>query len=464
MNNLVARNKVDALFDANSFVEIGALIKSKSTAFSLSCEETLTDGVVCGYGTIGGRLIYICIQEESVMGGAIGIMHSKKIAKTYEAAKKVGAPVIMYVSTTGARLEEGIETLEAYGQIYKVMASSKGVIPQIVVADGNAQGGASLLCGIADFVFMDEKKAKVFLSSVNTMDDKELTPDKIQTAKVHAANSGLANFVGDEAYISTNVANLLSFLPSNFLDKGNWQDCLDDLNRVDTNLNNFDFDNTEIKTVVTSIADDNNYLEISADYGASISAGFIKLNGTTIGVIANEEPGICLHGIKKANKFLDFLNDFSIPVLTVVNVSNFVSSETSEQQGIIEEFGKFTVKIANTKVPKVSLILGKAYGSAYVLMNSSHVGADLVLAWPTADITLMPTESAVKIMYAKELAAGEIDQDTLNEKVTAYAEQNAGVDAMAALGYIDEIVEPASSRKRLISAFEMLWSKGYDAK
>lgn len=464
MNNLVARNKVDALFDANSFVEIGALVKSRSTAFSLSCEDTLTDGVVCGYGTIGERLVYACIEDESIMGGAIGIMHAKKIVKTYEAAKKVGAPILMFISTTGARLEEGIENLEAYGQLYKIMSIAKGVIPQIVVVDGNAQGGASLLCGIADFVFMNDKKAKVFLSSVNTMDDKDLTPDKIQTAKVHATNSGLANFVGDEAYIAANIANLLSFLPSNFLDKGNWQECLDDLNRVDTDLNNFDFDNTEIKQILNSVADDNNYLEVSTDYGVCISTGFIRLNGTTIGVIANAEPGICLNGIKKANRFMDFLNDFSIPVLTVVNATNFESSESAEKQGVIGEFSKFIMKIVNTKVPKVNLLLNKAYGSAYVLMNSAHIGADIVLAWPNADISLMPTESAIKIMYANELSAGKIDQDTLNEKVASYAEQNAGVNAMAALGYIDEVVEPASTRKRLISAFEMLWSKGYDKK
>lgn len=465
MNNLVARNKVDALFDANTFVEIGALVKSKSTAFSLSCEDTLTDGVVCGYGTIGERLVYVCSQDEGVLGGAIGEMHTKKIVKTFKEAKKVGAPIVMYISTTGARLEEGVKNLESYGKLYKIMAATKGIVPVIAIVDGNAQGGAALLCGIADFVFMNEKKAKVFLSSVNTMDNKDLKADDIQTAKVHGTSSGLANFVGDDAYITDNVKNILSFLPSNHTDKGNWwQECFDDLNRVDTNLDNFDFENSDIKNIIVSVADDNNYFEISEVYGKTITIGFIRLNGTTIGVIGNKETGICLDGIKKANKFVNFLNNFKIPVLTFVNATNFESTQDAEQRGIIEEFSNFIIKIANTQVPKVSLILNKAYGSAYVLMNSAHIGADLVLAWPNADISLIPTESAVKIMYAKELASGEIDQATLNEKVAAYAEQNAGVNAMAALGYIDEVIEPAASRKRLISAFEMLWGKGYDKK
>ncbi|OOB79085.1 MAG: hypothetical protein BEN19_08155 [Epulopiscium sp. Nuni2H_MBin003] len=461
MKNLMARNKISALFDANSFVEIGALIKSKSTAFSLSSEDTLTDGVVCGYGTVGGKLVYACAQDESIMNGALGEMHTRKIIKTYDEAKKVGAPVVMFLCTTGVRLEEGVDTLEWYGKLYKTMAKAKGVVPQITIVCGKAQGGVAILCGMSDFVFMDSKNAKVFLASTNTMEDKNAKLDDIQTSSVHASKSGLAQFAGDEAYITAHVKELISIIPSNYLDS-NYVECSDDLNRVDASLNNFDFVTQDVTKIITSIADNNKYIAISEEFGKSVTTGFIKLNGATIGVIANADKGICIEGIKKSNKILQFCKSFNLPILTLVNVTHFASSIDSEQNGIIEQFSEFVLKVATAEIPKVSVILNDAFGTPYVIMNSGHIGADVVYAWPTANISLMPTDSAIKIMYSEELASGTVSQEKLNELVQEYNAQNSGVNGVASRGYIDDIIEPGATRKRLIAAFEMLYTKGYN--
>lgn len=457
---LMARERITQLLDVNSFVEIGTFIKSRSTAFNMNAQDTPADGVVCGYGTINGTLVYVYSQDATVMGGAIGEMHAKKIVRLYDDAMKMGAPIIGFLDSVGIRLQETIDALDGYGTIFNKSAEASGVIPQIAVICGDCAGGASFLAGLSDFTVMASKNARMFLNSPNTLNDKEASFDKIATAKVHFEESGLAHFMCEtETEVITTVQKIITYLPSNCFAEVPCYEVNDDLNRVDPSLNSFEFGVTPVEEIVKSVADQNEILEVSAGYGQAALTAFGRMNGSTIGFIANKEVVADFATIKKMTNFVKLCDGFNIPVVTFTNIERFDSTVATEKLGIIKECSALVKAFASTTVPKVNIILNEAYGSAYVAMNSKHTGADYVYAWPTAQISTMNSTSAVRIMYKEEIEKASAPAELIAEKVQHFEELESSAYAVAARGYIDDIIEPAATRKRVIAALEVLYTK-----
>ncbi|MGL4345513.1 MAG: acyl-CoA carboxylase subunit beta [Cellulosilyticaceae bacterium] len=457
---LTARARIAQLFDENSFVEIGAFVSSRSTAFNMKGQDTPADGVVCGYGTVGGQLVYVYSQDQAVMGGAIGEMHAKKIIRMYQEAVKVGAPIVGFIDTAGLRLQEQLDGLEGFGQIFNAVVGASGVVPQIAVVCGECGGGASFIAGLSDFVFISKKNGQMFLNSPNTFEDKKATFDTVAKADVHLEQSGLATFGADtEEELIGDVRKLLGYLPNHCEEAAPCYDCVDDLNRGEAGLNAFDFETGEVTTILTAVVDDGQFLEVSKAYGENSFVGFARMNGSTVGVIANKQPVLGYADIKKITGFVKNCENFNLPIVSFTDVERFESTAVTEQLGIIKEASMMIKAFADANVPKINVILRRAYGSAYVTMNSSALGADYVYAWPTAQIATMNSESAVRIMYDKEIREAEVAADFIAEQVSVFEEETSSVYAAAARGYVDDIIEPAATRKRVIAALEVLFTK-----
>lgn len=462
---LTARERINKLLDLNSFVEIGAFVTHRNTDFNMTMQNTPADGVVTGYGTIDGGLVYVYSQDASVMGGALGEMHAKKIARIYDDAMKMGAPIIAFLDSTGIRLQESIDALEGYGILFAKQSLASGVIPQIAVVCGDCAGGAGFIPGLSDFTFMASKNARLFLNSPNTFDQKNITFDQIANSEVHTQKSGLAHFAYDtEDECIAVVRNLITYLPANNLEDAPIYAVNDDLNRVDGQLNAMALEDAfNIQAIIQSIADNSQYFEIQKEFAPNITVGFIRLNGATIGLLANQaeykEGKLDLNAMKKATRFVNFCNAFNIPILTLTDVNGFVSEVEGETSGVLGESSKMIDAFAKATVPKVNVLVRKAYTSAYIAMNSKHIGADFVYAWPTASIGIMEAESAVHIMYGDEIMNSSNQLELKEEKISEFENMQSSPYAVAAKGYIDDIIEPAATRKRIIAAFEMLSSK-----
>ncbi|WP_069997616.1 acyl-CoA carboxylase subunit beta [Cellulosilyticum sp. I15G10I2] len=460
---LSARDRITNLLDENSFVEIGAFIRSKSTAFNMGVLDTPADGLVSGYGTINGNPVYVYSQDANVLGGAIGEMHAKKIVRIYNDALKMGVPVIGILDTVGIRLQESIDALEGYGSIFMQMTNASGVIPQIAIVCGDCAGGAAFIAGLSDFVFMPAKTARMFLNSPNTIDDKSADFDHIATAKVHFEESGLASFIADqETDVIREVRNLITYLPQSNSEDVPFYNVTDDINRMDANLNQFDFSANQVKDIVASIVDNGEYLELNSKYGADALTAFARMNGGTVGVIANITSTVDYHAVKKMTKFVSLCDGFNIPVVTLTQATRFTSTLLTEKLGIIKECSKLVHAFANATVPKINVILNEAFGSSYIAMNSKHIGADYVYAWPTAKVSTLNAESAVKIIYDDEIKNASVASEVLSQKIAEYEHLNSSAYAVAARGYIDDIIEPAATRKRVIAALEILSTKQVD--
>lgn len=457
---LTARDRVTHLLDENSFVEIGTFITSKVLTCGDQKVQTPADGVVCGYGTIDGNLVYVYSQDPAVMGGAIGEMHAKKITKTYDDAIKMGAPVIGFIDTVGLRLEESIEALNGYGMIFGKMSEASGVVPQVTVVCGDCAGGASFIAGLSDFTFISTKNGKMYLNSPNTLEDKNASFDHVAAASVHLSESGLAMF-GEESeeLLIAKVRELMSYLPLNSEEEAPCFTCQDDLNRVDASLNTFDFEERTVSELITSIVDNGVYFEVGSQYGVKVFTGFARMNGATVGFVANNEEAMDLAALQKTTQFVNFCDAFNIPIVTLTNIRYIESTVETEKLGIIKAASKLAFTFANATVPKINVILKEAYGTAYALMNSKHIGADYVYAWPTAEVSTMNSESAVKIMYEEAICSAENPGACLEEKVNEYEANHSSVYAVAGHGYIDDIIEPAATRKRVIAALEVLYTK-----
>ena len=457
---LTARDRITQLLDENSFVEIGAFATSKFGTHSDPKENPPADGVVCGYGTIEGNLVYVYSQDFSVLGGSIGQMHANKIAKTYEDALKMGAPIIGFMDTVGIRLEESLEALNGYGKIINQMSKASGRIPQIAVICGDCAGGISCVSGLSDFTFMSTKNGKMYLNSPNTLEDKNVSFDHVATADVHLKESGLVAWGEEEEYmLIQKVRELLTYLPSNSNQETPCLVCQDDLNRVDIGLNDFDFDTMPIKNIIASVVDNGGYLEVSEQYGKTVFTGFARMNGATVGFVANNEEKMDKDALHKMTHFVNFCDAFNIPIVTFTHIQAIESTVLTEKLGIIKAASQLAFAFAHATVPKVNIILKEAYGSSYLLMNSKHIGADYVYAWPTAEVSTMNSQSAIKIMYEDELQNAEDPAKLMQEKIKAYEEEQSSVYAVAAHGYIDDIIEPAATRKRIIAALEVLYTK-----
>ncbi len=460
-----ASQRIEALLDANSFVEIGALVTARATDFNLKQNETPSDGVVTGYGVIDGNLVYVYSQDASVMNGTVGEMHAKKIARLYDLAMKTGAPVIGLIDSAGLRLQEATDALNAFGEIYLKQTLASGVIPQITAIFGTCGGGLGLFPTMTDFTFMEEKSAKLFVNAPNALDGNVITKCDSSSAEFQAKESGIVDVTGDEDTILAGIRKLVGFLPSNNQEAA-VEECSDDLNRATAELAGCVGDTSVFLAI---LADGNDFLEVKSGYARNMVTGFIRLNGATVGCVANrsevyDEEGkvaekldavLTSRGCEKAADFINFCDSFNIPVLSLTNVKGYEATVCSEK-GIARAAAKLTYAFANATVPKVNLILDKAYGTAYVAMNSKAIGADLTIAWPDAQIGTMDAKLAAKIMYDGQGA------EVIDAKAAEYAALQTSAAGAAKRGYVDQIVEAADTRKYVIGAFEMLCTKSED--
>ena len=462
-----ASQRIAALLDDNSFVEIGGLVTARATDFNLKPNETPSDGCITGFGVINGNLVYVYSQDASVLNGTIGEMHAKKITNLYDLAMKTGAPVIGLIESAGLRLQEATDALAAFGEIYLKQTMASGVIPQITAVFGTCGGGLGLFPTMTDFTFMEEKNAKLFVNAPNALDGNVITKCDSSSAKFQAEESGIVDVVADEATILEKVRELVSFLPANNEDDASFlEDCTDDLNRVNPEIAGCVGDTS---VALSILADDNNFFEVKAGYAKNMVTGFLRLDGVTVGAVANrseicDEEGkvaekldavLTAEGCEKAAEFVNFCDAFGIPVLTLTNVKGYEATLASEK-AIAKAAAKLTYAFANATVPKVNVVIGKALGTAYVVMNSKAIGADITMAWPDAQIGAMDGKLAAKIMYDGQGA------DVINEKAAEYEALTLNVTSAAKRGYVDQIVNAADTRKYVIGAFEMLFTKSED--
>lgn len=462
-----ASQRIAALLDDNSFVEIGGLVTARATDFNLKPNETPSDGCITGYGVINGNLVYVYSQDASVLNGTIGEMHAKKITNLYDLAMKTGAPVIGLIESAGLRLQEATDALAAFGEIYLKQTMASGVIPQITAVFGTCGGGLGLFPTMTDFTFMEEKNAKLFVNAPNALDGNVITKCDSSSAKFQAEESGIVDVVADEATILEKVRELVSFLPANNEDDASFlEDCTDDLNRVNPEIAGCVGDTS---VALSILADDNNFFEVKSGYAKNMVTGFLRLDGVTVGAVANrseicDEEGkvaekldavLTAEGCEKAAEFVNFCDAFGIPVLTLTNVKGYEATLASEKS-IAKAAAKLTYAFANATVPKVNVVIGKALGTAYVVMNSKAIGADITMAWPDAQIGAMDGKLAAKIMYDGQGA------DVINEKAAEYEALTLNVTSAAKRGYVDQIVNAADTRKYVIGAFEMLFTKSED--
>ena len=461
-----ASQRINALLDDNSFVEIGALVTARATDFNMKPGELPSDGCITGYGVIDGNPVYVYSQDASVMNGSVGEMHAKKITNLYNMAEKTGAPVIGLLDSAGLRLQEATDALNAFGEIYMKQTLASGVIPQITAIFGTCGGGLGLFPTMTDFTFMAEKNAKLFVNAPNALDGNEISKCDSSSAEFQAKESGIVDVVADEDTILAQIRELVSMLPSCNEEDAAYVECTDDLNRANPELAGCVGDTS---IALSIIADDNDFFELKKDYAPEMVTGFIKLDGITVGAVANrsevcDEEGkvdkklgevLTVKGCEKAADFVNFCDAFNIPVLTLTNVKGYEATVCAEKH-IAKAAAKLTYAFANATVPKINVVIGKAYGTAYTAMNSKALGADVVMAWPNAEIGTMDAKLAAKIMYEGKGA------DVINEKAAEYAALQNNVVSAAKRGYVDMVVEAADTRKYVIGAFEMLFTKRED--
>ena len=462
----LASKRINSLLDENSFVEIGGYVTARNTDFNLSEKETPADGVVTGYGVIDGSLVYVYSQDASVLNGSIGEMHAKKIANLYDLAMKTGAPIIGLLDCAGLRLQEATDALNAFGEIYTKQVMASGVIPQITGIFGTCGGGLAVVPALTDFTFMEDTKGRLFVNSPNALEGNEISKCDTSSAAYQSEHAGLVDVVGSEEEILGQMRTLISMLPSNFEDNSSYIECADDLNRVCPELENCVGDTS---IALSQIADNQEFFEVKAAYAKDMVTGFIRLNGATVGCVANRrevyneegektetfENVLSARGCKKAAEFVKFCDAFEIPVLTLTNVKGYKATKCSESN-MARNAAELTNAFISATVPKVNIVIGEAFGSAYLTMNSKSTGADMVFAWPNAQIGMMDAKLAAKIMYA------DADAAIINEKAAEYAMLQSSALSAAKRGYVDTIIEAEDTRKYVIGAFEMLFTKRED--
>lgn len=470
---LTARERLAILFDEDSFVEMDTFVKHRCSNFGMDKKELPGDGVVTGYGQVDGRLVFAFAQDFTVSGGSLGEYHAEKIVKVQEMALKMGAPVVGLQDSGGARVEEGVAALSGFGKIFRNNTISSGVIPQISVIMGPCAGGAVYSPAITDFVFMVDKTSQMFITGpevIKTVTGESVTAEQLGGAMTHNTVSGVAHFVGkDDEETLLMVRELLSYMPSNNMENPPVYDCADDINRLIPELNDIIPDNPNkaynMYDVIVKLADDGRIYDVMPHYAKNIITCFIRLNGATVGVIANQ-PNFgagCLDidASDKAARFIRRCDAFNIPLLTIEDVPGFLPGTGQEYGGIIRHGAKMLYAYCEATVPKVTVILRKAYGGAYIGMCNKELGADLVLAWPTAQIAVMGASGAVNIISSvkKEIREAEDPEALKAEKIAEYEEKFNNPYIAAGLGYVDDVIEPATTRQRIISAFDMLSTK-----
>jgi propionyl-CoA carboxylase beta chain len=468
---LTARERVELLVDANSFEEFDMFVTHRSKDFGLEKQQILGDGVVTGCGKISGRLVYLFSQDFTVLGGSLSEAHAEKICKIMDMAMKVGAPVIGLNDSGGARIQEGVVSLGGYADIFLRNTLASGVVPQISAILGPCAGGAVYSPAITDFVLMTKGTSYMFVTGPNvvkTVTHEQVTSEELGGAMVHASKSGVAHFACEnEADAIEKIKRLLNYIPQNNCEDPPWADCTDPLDREEDALNRIVPENPnqpyDIKDVINDVVDRGSFLEIHAEFAPNIVVGFAHLGGRSIGIIANQPAVMAgvldINSSQKGGRFIRFCDAFNIPILTFEDVPGFMPGVDQEHGGIIKNGAKLLYAYCEATVPKITVITRKAYGGAYDVMNSKHVRGDMNYAWPTAEIAVMGPKGAVEIIFRKSIADAKDSEAEVQQLTDDYREKFANPFIAAGRGYVDDIIEPKTTRPRLIRAFEMLETK-----
>ncbi len=469
-SKLTARERVLLLMDEGSFEEIGMLVTHRSTDFGLDKQKFLGDGVVTGYGTINGRLTYVFAQDFTVLGGSLAEAHAEKICKVMDLATKNGAPVIGLNDSGGARIQEGVVSLGGYADIFYRNTLASGVIPQLSAIMGPCAGGAVYSPALTDFISMVEKSSYMFVTGPNvvkTVTHEEVSSEDLGGASAHSTKSGVTHFTFEnEVACLTGLKNLLSYMPQNCEEEAPSVP-YEMANEKRAELNDIIPENPnqpyDIREVIDITTDSDSFTEVHKDYAENIVVGFARLAGKSIGVVANQPAFLAgvldIKSSTKAARFVRFCDSFNIPLLVFEDVPGFLPGTDQEWNAIITNGAKLLYAFSEATVPRITVITRKAYGGAYDVMNSKHIGADMNFAWPTAEIAVMGAKGAAEIIFKKEIAGAENPEAKLLEKEQEYAKIFANPYRAAARGYIDEVIKPEDTREKLIKAFKMLENK-----
>ena len=452
--DISALERINTLLDDNSFVEIGGLVKARSTDFELAKRNTPADGVITGYGTINSKLVYVYSQDVSVLGGSVGEMHAKKIVRIYDMALKMGAPVVGLIDCAGLRLEEATDALNAFAEIYKRQSMASGVIPQITAVFGKCGGGLSILTSLSDFTFMSDK-GSLFVNSPNVLDGNYKEKNDTSAVKFQSENTENVDFAGTEEEVIEGIRSLIDIIPANNEDDLSFEETSDDANRVCEGLMGLKDD---VQNLIAEISDENVFVETKKEYATDAVTGFIRLNGSTAGVVANNSNLLSVDGADKMAEFVRFCDAFSIPVVTFTNVTGF-DTTIAQEKNLSKSLARLAAAFGEASVPKINVVVENAFGSAYTIMNSKGLGCDVVYAWPNTKIGMMDADAAVKIIYANEIAKADDSVKEINDKAKEYAELQLSANSAASRGYVDSIIEPEDTRKYIIGALEMLYTK-----
>ncbi len=467
---LTARERIDLLLDEDTFVELNSFIHHRAINFGMDKIEAPGEGVVTGYGKINGRLVYVFSQDFTVFGGALGEMHALKISRMMDLAAKNGAPVIGLNDSGGARIQEGVVSLDGYGDIFYRNAIYSGVVPQISVILGPCAGGAVYSPAITDFVFMVEQTSKMFITGpkvIEAVTGEKISAENLGGAKVHSSISGVAHFTAEsEPEVLNQVRKLMSYLPQNNMEQppvmeaerdDGWNDELVDLVPVEgTKV-------YDVIKVIEQVLDDGDFFQVQANFAKNIVVGFGRIDGHSVGIIANQPKvmagGLDINSSDKLSRFIRFCDSFNIPLITFEDVTGFFPGVNQEHGGIIRHGAKILYAYSEATVPKITVILRKAYGGAYVALNSKAIGADVVYAWPNAEIAVMGSAGAANIIFAKEIAQSEDPEATRAEKIAEYRDKFSNPYVAATRGMVDDVIDPRETRKKLKESLEMLRNK-----
>lgn len=468
---LTARERIDLLLEKGTFVEIDKFVTHKCTDFGMEKQRPLGDGVITGYGLIGNRTVFVFAQDFTVFGGSLSETFARKICKIMDMAMEVGAPVIGLNDSGGARIQEGVRSLAGYAEIFLRNSLASGVIPQISAIMGPCAGGAVYSPALTDYIFMVKESSYMFITGpdvVKSVTQEDVTKNELGGSDIHTSRSGVAHFSADnDIDCILKIRELMSFLPNNNMAEPPFVPTTDSPNRIDPALDLLIPTNPnqpyDIKELIVSVADDENFFEVQEAYARNIVIGFIRLNGKSIGVVANQPSELAgtldINASVKAARFVRFCDAFNIPLLTFEDVPGFLPGVNQEYDGIIRNGAKLLYAYCEATVPKVTVITRKAYGGAYCVMSSKQIRGDLNYAYPTAEIAVMGADGAVNILFRKEIAEAADQESTRKALQDDYREKFANPYRAAELGYIDEIIEPSVTRSRLIRSFELLANK-----
>ncbi len=468
---LTARERLDILLDEGSFTELDMFVKHRSHDFGLERQRYPGDGVVTGYGRIDGRLVFVYSQDFTVFGGSLSEAHAEKICKVMDMAMKMGAPVIGLNDSGGARIQEGVVSLGGYADIFLRNTLASGVVPQISAVMGPSAGGAVYSPAITDFIFMVKNTSYMFVTGPNvvkTVTHEDVSFEELGGAITHATKSGVAHFASDgEAECLIGIRKLLSYIPQNYREDPPRLKTSDSIDREDESLNGLIPENPnkpyDMKDVIALVVDGGEFMEVHELYAQNILVGFGRLNGRSVGIIANQ-PAV-LAGVLdndasiKAARFVRFCDAFNIPLVVFEDVPGFLPGTDQEWRGIIKNGAKLLFAFSEATVPKITVITRKAYGGAYDVMNSKHIRGDINYAWPSAEIAVMGPRGAVEIIFKKEIEKADNRDEVEAKLIAEYTDKFANPYIAAERGYVDEVIEPAKTRSRLIRALEMLESK-----